>query len=523
MSLRYFLGKLALLAAAGLPLAAPAASDGASAGERIYRSGVLASGQPLKGAAANGVLRQGKDAACIACHRRSGFGIAEGPFVVRPITGADLFQNRAPVAASARIAHQLGKSLRPPYDEAALAATIRTGVDVSGRTMSALMPRYALGDGDMRALVAYLRTLSDAAPAGVDEQQIHLATVIQPQVPAAQRRAMLAVLDAFVQDKNAQVRSELVRRRAGGMRMHRAYRTWVLHRWELSGPEQGWEAQLEQFYRQQPVFALVSGIGDASWAPIGAFSERRELPCILPMTMLPASAPDQFYTVYFSRGVMLEAEGLARRLAVDPQARKLVQVYRAGDPAGVAAAAAFRAALPDAAARLTDRPLGAPAPAGLGEAAGAAQDDLVLWLDAAELARAGAAPAARRLFLSYSMQGAAPPAGWDRAVVVAPWEAGALQAARLRRPLDWLRARGIAGAEAEVQVNALFAIAIAGDALAHIMDSFSREYFVEQVEHIVTTTLLPSMYPRLSLGPDQRFAAKEVYLGAQAPPPEEKK
>ena len=61
-------------------------------------------------------------------------------------------------------------------------------------------------------------------------------------------------------------------------------------------------------------------------------------------------------------------------------------------------------------------------------------------------------------------------------------------------------------------INTHFAIAIAGDALAHMMDSFSREYFVERVEHIMTTTIMPSYFPRLSLGPDQRFASKGVYI-----------
>jgi hypothetical protein len=55
-----------------------------------------------------------------------------------------------------------------------------------------------------------------------------------------------------------------------------------------------------------------------------------------------------------------------------------------------------------------------------------------------------------------------------------------------------------------------------GEALAHLMDSFSRDYFVETVEHQVSGTLLASSYPPLTLGPDQRFASKGLYLTRSA-------
>ena len=45
-----------------------------------------------------------------------------------------------------------------------------------------------------------------------------------------------------------------------------------------------------------------------------------------------------------------------------------------------------------------------------------------------------------------------------------------------------------------------------------MMDSFSRDYFVERVEHNITTTLMPTFYPHVSLGPDQRFASKGAYI-----------
>ena len=40
------------------------------------------------------------------------------------------------------------------------------------------------------------------------------------------------------------------------------------------------------------------------------------------------------------------------------------------------------------------------------------------------------------------------------------------------------------------------------------MDSFSRDFFVERIEHVVGQTPMASVYQNVSLGPGQRFAAK---------------
>jgi hypothetical protein len=497
------------------PNEAPAGTA-VAAGERIYREGITRDGTPLRGYGLNGLTLTGQDAACSQCHRRSGFGTAEGAFVVRPITGNDLFQERPPAAASARIAHQLGKPQRPPYDDAGLAAALRSGVDARGQALGGLMPHYPLAPADMRDLVAYLHTLGATAPDGVDGQDVHFATVIQPGVPAAQRAALLAVIDAFVRDKNAAVRSEPARRSAGAMRMQRAYRRWVPHVWQLDGPPAQWDAQLERFYRAQPVFALASGLGNADWSPIHRFSERRKLPCILPQALLPALALPNAYTIYFSGGILLEAEGMARHLAATHAGGRVTQVYRAGDPLARAAAEALRRALPPGRLELADQVLaGAPA---AGERWGRDGDvATVLWLDGGQLARAPRPPDTPVLLSGALAPAGAPPA-WERAALVSRWDSGDEHERRVRRARDWLKARSIPPGEEEVQVNTLFALSMVGEAMMHMLDSFSREYLVELVEHNVNVTVLPSMYPHLSLGRDLRVAAHEVYVGTAAEP-----
>ena len=116
----------------------------------------------------------------------------------------------------------------------------------------------------------------------------------------------------------------------------------MLHVWDLSGPSDTWAAQLEAYYKAQPVFALMSGLGNASWRPIHDFSERFEVPCIFPQVDVPVLTERDFYTVYLSRGITLEAQALARFLRDADERGPVMQVFRRNE-ASAAGADAFRA------------------------------------------------------------------------------------------------------------------------------------------------------------------------------------
>jgi cytochrome c553 len=492
-------------------------------GQRIYREGIRPSGETLTAVGSAQIQRSGKDAACVACHRRSGYGATEGQFVVRPITGPALTHEQTLAVRSPRVKARLGSSLRPPYTEATLARAIRTGIDTAGKPLNPVMPRYALGDEEVKALAAYLFSLSTQASPGVDERDIHFATVIQPGVAPEQRRAMLDVMRAFFKDKDANVRWDEERRDAGNMRVDRAYRKWVLHVWELTGTSETWGAQLEANYAKQPVFALIGGLGNSSWRPIHEFSERFEIPCVFPQVELPVVSAANNYTLYFSRGVQLEAEVLARFLRDQGEAGRIVQVYRS-DEASSAAAAAFRTALKSGGDRpLEERVLEGPATEVFWQALAATRPGaLVLWLGAEDVAGATALGAASpAVYLSFNLlggkrPGTAPKEGGNIRLIY-PSDLPPKHEARLLRNKYWLHSKGIKISDEKVQINTLFALAVVSDVVGHIMDSFSRDYFVERVEHAVATTPMPSVYPQVSLGPGQRFAAKGssiVQIGA---------
>jgi cytochrome oxidase Cu insertion factor (SCO1/SenC/PrrC family) len=447
--------------------------------------------------------------ACASCHRRSGFGASEGGAFVPPVTGPllfgaqhlerpDLFRELyQEVQTTAYRARVRDPRPRPAYTDASLARAVREGFDPAGRKLSTLMPRYPLSDEDMGHLTAYLRTLSTAPSPGVDAEAIHFATVFTPEVDPAERRAILAVMEAFFQRKNADTAGLL--RHAGGSPWYKddlakGFRRWVLHVWDLQGPAQGSAEELEAKMKERPVFALLAGAGD--WRPVHEFCEREEVPCLLPSTLLPSGSGG--YTIYFNSGLAGEAKALASYL--DPSAR-IVQVYRDTEES-LALAEAFRKGFP-----VMDFPLGAKKP--LPEA-----DDLVLWLEGKDVKALGDLAGFRRIYLSSNLADPAdlPASLREKAVFTYPYALPGREGPHVYRVRSWLRSRGIERTHERQQLNAFYALSLAEHALDHMAGSFSRDFFVESVEREAEVELNPGVYPRLSLGPGQRFASKGCYI-----------
>ncbi len=138
----------------------------------------------------------------------------------------------------------------------------------------------------------------------------------------------------------------------------------------------------------------------------------------------------------------------------------------------------------------------------------------MLWLGAEDLdgAQAPDSAAAPALYLSSNLlDGRVPAAAMKSSAnvrLVYPSDLPPKRDARLLRDKLWLHNKGIAITDEAVQINTLFAMTVVSDVMGHIMDSFSRDYFVERLEHVVGQTPMASIYPSVSLGPGQRFAAK---------------
>jgi hypothetical protein len=512
---------LAVFAATGV---CAAATDLRAIGERIYRDGVLPSGKPVRAVQANGTPMAPGFVACIGCHRRSAMGCMEGTMQVPPLIREVL--GRPGVESVQAFGNNFRRLLqRPAYDDASLAKAIRHGIDPAGQPLVAPMPRYQLDGREMAALVAYLKSMARGQGPGVSDDEIHLATIVGEGVPEAAGRAMREVLQAYVDDRNAGSRTTS-RQNADGDWIVTPRRRWRLHVWELSGPPAEWPGQLEAHYRRQPVFAVMGGIAAGSWQPIHEYCERRELPCYFPSTDQPGPDDGQ-YSLYLSAGVSLSAEALAQYLADNPPARPILQVYD-NDASNLAAAAAFTAALArNGLPAPEDHRIGGALDAAFWEGVlrGDASRSVVVWLKRPDVGLLR--PWLEQIERVVIPSPAAPelpavPEGFaGKLMTVHPFVLPSQKEARFARLRAWLKAKGQGADQERVRSDAYFAAHATGTALAAIGENFSRDYFLEQLENLPEYLASMSLYPRVSFGPGQRYAAKGAHvltLGADGVP-----
>jgi hypothetical protein len=492
------------------------------AGAAVYRRGVLPSGTVLVGDRETGVRVEGAAAACITCHRPSGLGTSEGGIVVPPIIGKYLFRSHATNVKDIDTVHVLGyRSTREPYTDATLAHAIRTGMGPNGRMLSYLMPRYNLDDDAMAALIAYLKRLTSAPVPGVSDEQLDFATIITPDADPVESKGMLDVMEHFFADKNSFIRGGIRPMHATREIQYRVSRRWQLHEWRLTGEPSEWGRQLDARLAAEPVFAVVSGLGGRNWEPVHQFCQRAAVPCLFPNVELPVVAEGDFYPVYFSRGVLLEADLIGAQLAEhQDQLRRVVQVYREGDIGDQASAALARG---PALSRLTfERRSLRGARANGGNLAEAVQgigpnDALVLWLrpeDLATLPMAAANPAVA--FMSGSMgayEHAPLPQSWRTQLRMAyPIDLPNARSVRMNFPLSWFNIHHIPVVAERIQTDTYVACGVVAETLTDMLDSFVRDYLVERLETMLSHRLVNGYYPRLSLAPGQRFASKGGYM-----------
>jgi len=320
-------------------------------GERMYREGLLPSGEPMTGLVREDVPVEGSAFACTSCHLQGGLGSVEGGVVTPPTNAEKLYRPwyryHPTLVGDERkeLPEQIRDTLRrPAYTDADLVRAITEGRDPTGRILNDVMPRYALGSADATVLVEYLKRLAATPSSGVTPTALKFATILTDEVSAEDRGDFLEVLKYRVSIHNRQGvdRDSRGYRSLAAREGALAYRDWSLSVWELKGPASGWSAQLEAYYRKEPVFAIVSGLSYRPWEPIHAFCESRQIPCILPLTDLPETSGTGWYTLYFSKGPFQEGEAAAAYLAdldVDPD-RPILQIV-ADSRAAKALAAGF--------------------------------------------------------------------------------------------------------------------------------------------------------------------------------------
>jgi len=542
-------------------------------GRKIYEDGVLGNGALLTGVRQGASIEPGEISACAHCHRPSGMGGVEGEVQTPPITGNALFGVGDRVIAT--MDPRTGKAFNlrhEPYTDNEVGNLVRSGRYPDGRLASAVMPRYALEPADLSALVGYLKGLSVSWSPGVTADTIRIATVITPDVAPARRAVFIDMVTRIVQQKNGstKVAGSVTRHHmtSAAELVLGTERRWALDLWKLQGAPETWSEQLDALYAKAPVFALVSGLGGHDWGAVDAFCDRAAVPCWFPSVASPSVSPR--YTLYFNAGVNLEARVLAHywRESNPAPIRRVVQL-RGTDVAATAACAALTGALSGSRIQSTVRvlPQGDHVALATAMADLTAEDAVVIWLPAEELpALADLTPPRGQIWFSGTLGVADPtvlPTPW-RSVsgVIYPYELPALRTGNLSYFRAWLAQRKLPLVDETMQSEVFFAFSFFTDTIAEMLNNLHRDYLIERAEAMIDRRELAraeseyfsstsshvrlqegsntgvasesrgpvalqslrgagsrflqregtTVYPRLSLGSDQRFASKGAYL-----------
>jgi hypothetical protein len=350
-------------------------------------------------------------------------------------------------------------------------------------------------------------------------------------------------------------------------------RKWTLHIWDLKGPPDTWQKQLDNFYRKEPVFALLSGITGSTWQPVHEFCENSRIPCWFPSVDLPIDSVNGFYSIYFQRGVKLEASVLAKYFASEPNIapHRIVQIYH-DDAIGNGAATTINEVFKDTGILVENRPISRVDSSaletlmvGLSE-----QDALMLWLNASDITLLDNITVPNSsIFISGRLAGAetAPLAQpWKQvAQMIYPYELPEKRQVSLNYFHRWMRFNQIPIEDEPLQAEGYFALEFLTETMTELLDNLYGDYLIERAETMLSrsqssnaevrdrtrqvlrwSTRMPrgtaqqeanvdasdagkekalpgtnyadvpskstTIYPRMSLGVAQRFASKGAYI-----------
>jgi hypothetical protein len=493
-----------------------------SPGESLYRNGLRPSGQPLNASREGNAPLSGAQAACSNCHRRSGLGEIEASIKIPPISGPYLFQARAKSREDLDVPYLENMRLdRDPYSPDTLARAIRQGIGADGKPLNYLMPHYELSDADMAVLIDYLRGMKPLKARGLAGSVVNFATIVTPDTDPSKRRAMLAVLDQYFADQNGFARAQTPKLLRSESMQSNAKRRWQLHVWALTGAPSTWEGQLNRDLEREPVYAVLSGLGGKDWRPIHRFCERAALPCIFPNLDLPVVAEHDVYSLYFSKGVLLEAGLLAQQISADNKAKpvgRVVQIFRADD-IGADAAAEMKNIMSGSGIQTLERALGTSSASRLAELLRTLRPDdaLVLWLRSADFALLANSPvSASRIFASGLMGGlenTPVPAAWRPVThLTYPAELPDKRMIGVEFALGWMVHHHIPVLDSRVQVDTYVACGLTMETLTRMRGSFTADFLVESMEGMLEHQLVSGYYPALALAPNERFASKGGYI-----------
>ena len=256
---------LMLLANVGLTAQALTLTPSESAGKRLYREGVSASGEPIMARiGAAGMLLPATSLPCANCHGADGLGRPEGG--VRP---PELSWSRL---TSTYGQQQINGRTYPAYTDSTFARAVQEGRDPANNHLDPAMPRFVLSMNDQRNLTAYLKRLADDRDPGLGPDSLHLGTLLPSAGPLSEEGATVAAV----------LRGSVARINEAGGIHGRQLRLTILD----PGPDRASaEKALNQLIEQEQVFALISPLVPALDAELASRLDQAGVPLIGPLSL----------------------------------------------------------------------------------------------------------------------------------------------------------------------------------------------------------------------------------------------
>jgi hypothetical protein len=346
-------------------------------------------------------------------------------------------------------------------------------------------------------------------------------------------------------------------------------RFWDLDIWELQGASDTWGEQLAAHYRSQPVFALISGLSNSTWQPVHDFCDHEHIPCWFPTVDLPVKTQST-YDFYFSGGVLLEANVIAHQLTVDNKSpKRVVQIFR-DDVVGRSASQELTHALESTVIKVESRALvegGSPVDSlRVALTKLNAGDAVMFWLrenDIKALDKIKPVTGVNYFFSEKLANTEQVPLTdkWKKSShLVYLYQLPEKRLANLSYLHSWLNSRKLPMVDEALQSEVFFAFNYLTDTTSEMLNNLYRDYLVERAETMINKRegskaeqetrdrlvlgksgelikrhgkltadenvriQIPdkfnasdashgtTLYPNLSLGPNQRFASKGGYV-----------
>ncbi len=130
-------------------------TDPLTLGQRIFDTGIGASGQPVPRTGSSGMMMT---SGCASCHGYDGLGRVMMMFTTPDVTYANLTDPAGMLDPDG--------SRGPTYTDDLIRRAVTQGVDADGSALSTIMPRWQLSDEDWADLLLFLKSLPAAPPAG---------------------------------------------------------------------------------------------------------------------------------------------------------------------------------------------------------------------------------------------------------------------------------------------------------------------------------------------------------------------